>query len=171
MAPVGDQASLAFQARRLYAEELLKGLPALVSAVAAWAVAPERMNALATDPGIVSRLRDTAIAMKRHGVTWRQGMVNALQEALRHGVTPSRSGGLGGTTQKLSLVDDDTIEREILTSRLALAMMDRAGWEFADLRARMVQLERRDELDANDMLRPHVLARIVIRAWSDAGLD
>jgi hypothetical protein len=31
--------------------------------------------------------------------------------------------GTGG----LSLVDDDTIEREILTSRLALAMMDRAS--------------------------------------------
>ena len=38
---------------------------------------------------------------------------------------------------KLSLVDDDTIEHEILSSRLALAMMDRASWEFTDLRSRM----------------------------------
>ena len=62
---------------------------------------------------------------------------------------------------KLSLVDDDTIEHEILSSRLALAMMDRASWEFTDLRSRMNVLEGRDELDPNDILRPHVLARIV----------
>ena len=49
---------------------------------------------------------------------------------------------------KLSLVDDDTIEREILSSRLALAIMDRASWEFTDLRSRVALLEKRDELDA-----------------------
>jgi len=171
MATVGDQASQAFQARRLYTEELLKGLPALVSGVAVWAVAPERMNAMATDPGIVSRLRDTAIALKKHGVAWHQGMVNALQEGLRHGVVPSRSGALGGTNQKLSLVDDETIEREIVTSRLALAIMDRAGSEFNDLRARVALLERREELDPHDLLRTHVLARIVTHAWADAGME
>ena len=32
-------------------------------------------------------------------------------------------------------------------------MMDRASWEFTDLRSRMNMLERREELDANDMLR------------------
>ncbi len=171
MATVGDKASQAYQARRLYTEELLKGLPALVSAVAVWAVAPERMNAMAADPGIVNRLRDTAIALKKHGVNWHQGMVNALQEALRHGVTPSRNGALGGTTQKLSLVDDETIEREIVTSRLALAIMDRAGSEFNDLRARVTLLERREDLDPHDLLRTHVLARIVTHAWTDAGMD
>jgi hypothetical protein len=171
MANVGEKASQAYQARRLYTEELFKGLPALVGAVAAWAVAPERMNAMATDPGVVNRLRDTAIALKKNGVTWHQGMVHALQEGLRHGVTPSRNGALGGAAQKLSLVDDETIEREIVTSRLALAIMDRAGTEFNDLRARVTLLERRDELDPHDLLRTHVLARIVIHAWADAGME
>ena len=66
---------------------------------------------------------------------------------------------------KLSLVDDDTIEHEILSSRLALAMMDRASWEFTDLRSRMNVLEKREELDTNDILRPHVLARVVTNSW------
>jgi hypothetical protein len=44
MATVGDQASLAFEARRLYTEELVKGLPALVGAVQAWTLAPERSS-------------------------------------------------------------------------------------------------------------------------------
>jgi hypothetical protein len=69
----------------------------------------------------------------------------------------------------LSLVDDDTIELEIVTSRLALAIMDRASWEFADLRSRMAHLEGRTELDPHDMLRAHVLARIVFDAWRAPG--
>jgi Protein of unknown function (DUF1631) len=171
MATVGDQASLAYQARRLYTEELVKGLPALVNAVLTWALATERALTSTADMGIVGRLRDTAIALKAHGETWHKGMVGALQEALRHGVASSRTGDLGGQGKKLSLVDDETIEREIVTSRLALAIMDRASWEFNDLRTRVALLERREELDPNDLLRTHVLARIVISAWSHAGLD
>ena len=172
MATVGDQASLAHQARRLYTEELVKGLPPLVTAVVNWAVAPERAAAAAADPGIVGRLRDLAVALKQQGVTWHQGIVAALQEALRHGVPASRAGDFSGApTKKLSLVDDETIEREIITSRLALAIMDRASWEFNDLRTRVALLERREELDPHDLLRTHVLARIVMQAWTETGLD
>ena len=169
METVGDQASLAYQARRLYTEELVKGLPALVNLVGNWAVAPERISAAAIDPGVVGRLRDTAIALKQHGQDWHKGMVAALQDALKHPAA-SRTGDYAGTTRKLSLVDDETIEREIVTSRLALAIMDRANWEFNDLRTRVALLERREELDPHDLLRTHVLARIVTLAWSEAGL-
>jgi hypothetical protein len=171
MATVGDQASLAHQARRLYTEELVKGLPALVTAVVHWAVAPERATGAAAEPGIVARLRDVAVALKSHGVAWHQGIVGAMQEALRQGVPASRSGDFSGPTKKLSLVDDETMDREILTSRLALAIMDKAGTEFNDLRTRVALLERRDELDPHDLLRTHVLARIVMQAWTDAGLE
>jgi len=171
MANVGEQASLAFQARRLYTEELVKGLPGLVNTVAAWAVAPERVATVTTDPGIVGRLRDTSIALKVHSETWLNGMVSALLDALRHGVTVTKAGELGTTAQKLSLVDDETMEREIVTSRLALAIMDRAGSEFSDLRNRVALLENREELDAHDLLRTHVLARIVVLSWAKAGLE
>ena len=67
-------------------------------------------------------------------------------------------------------MDDDTIEREILSSRLALSMAERAATEFGDLRGRIATLERRDELDASDLLRPHVLARLVLDSWRQATL-
>ena len=89
---------------------------------------------------------------------------------MRHGVAASRTGDPGSSKQKLSLVDDETIEREIVTSRLALAIMDRANWEFNDLRTRVALLERREELDPHDLLRTHVLARIVVEAWAAAGM-
>ena len=172
MATIGEAAGLAYQARRLYSEELVKGLPPLVNGVAAWASSHDRSTNSGGDAAQLQRLRDLATELRQRGVVWHQGMVAALQEAMRLGGHPagadSRLGG--GTTRKLSLVDDETIEREITSSRLALAIMDKAGTEFNDLRARIALLEKRDELDAHDPLRSHVLARIVIEAWSEAGL-
>lgn len=171
MATVGDQASLAYQARRIYTELLVQGLPAAADATLAWAVAPERSTAQASDPGLAVRLRDAAAALKQHGVTWRNGVAAGLLEVLKHGVQATRTADLaGGNTHKLSLVDDETIEREIVTSRLALAIMDRASWEFNDLRTRVALLERREELDPHDPLRTHVVARMVTLAWAQAGL-
>lgn len=172
MATVGDQASLAYQARRIYTELLVQGLPAAADATLAWAVAPERSTAQASDPGLAVRLREAAAALKQHGVTWRNGVAAGLLEVLKHGVQATRTADLaGGNTQKLSLVDDETIEREIVTSRLALAIMDRASWEFNDLRTRVALLERREELDPHDPLRTHVVARMVTLAWAQAGLS
>lgn len=172
MATIGESAGLAYQARRVYTEELVKGLPLLVNTVAHWAVAPERATTPGIDPATLMRLRDLAADLKRNGVAWHQGMVAALQHALHHGAGSAVGGDTLTHTQarKLSLVDDETIEREITSSRLALAIMDRAGSEFNDLRARVALLERREELDPNDLLRTHVLARFVIDAWAEAGL-
>src|SRR6187431_2289557 len=49
--------------------------------------------------------------------------------------------------------------------------MDRASWEFSDLRTRVALLERREELDPHDLLRTHVLARMVMQAWAEASLE
>jgi hypothetical protein len=75
-------------------------------------------------------------------------------------------GGVGS----LSLVADDTIEREIDASRLALALDADSLWQFTDLRTRMLSLERRNELAAHDLLRANVVARLWVEAWSAAGL-
>ncbi|HET9976645.1 MAG TPA: DUF1631 family protein [Burkholderiaceae bacterium] len=175
MATLGDKAGLPYQARRIYTEELVKGLPALVSAVMHWANAPDR--ATSVEPAQLTRLRDAAADLKARGVAWHQGLVASLQTALQFGgATLTVSGALGGSggghaaASKLSLVDDATIEREITASRLALAITDRANWEFTDLRMRVALLERREELDANDLLRAHVLARLAVDAWTQAGL-
>lgn len=171
MANVGDAASLAYQARRVYTEELVKGLPALINFVHNWASSPERSTATTTDSWQLQRIRDLVADLRQRGSGWHQGMVAALQDALHLGVAPPSTGSARpGEKKSLSLVDDVTIEREITSSRLALAISDRAGNEFNDLRARVALLERREELDANDLLRAHVLARVVVDSWSAAGL-
>jgi antitoxin component of MazEF toxin-antitoxin module len=159
---------LASQARRLYSEQVVKGLTPLVQA------ALDGARALFDKPSehaVLQRRRDLVHGLTGAAQGWHKGMVGGLRHVLLNGVSASRAVELpqaGAAT--LSLVDDDTIELEIVTSRLALAIMDRASWEFADLRSRIAHLERRAELDPHDMLRAHVLARIVFDAWRAAGL-
>lgn len=171
MASTADALALAAQARRSYVERLLSGVPGVVQAAEEGA----RLLAMQTaEHGLQYKRRDVAVDLRKAAPVWINGIVTALRSALGNGlVVNSRPGDLDpgtGRSGGMSLVDDDTIEVEILSSRLALAMMDRASWEFTDLRSRMSSLERRDELDTHDVLRPHVLARIVTTTWRAAGL-
>ncbi len=161
--------SLSGQARRLYIEELVKGLVSVVQA------AMDSARTLLDKPSehaTFQRRRDLLQGLMGGAQTWHRGIVGGLRQVLQNGVSASRLGDLPppGSRDALTLVPDDTIELEIVTSRLALAIMDRASWEFADLRSRIAHLERRAELDPHDMLRAHVLARIVFDAWRSAGL-
>ncbi|MDE2612795.1 MAG: DUF1631 family protein [Burkholderiales bacterium] len=159
--------SLAAQARRRYTEELVKGLVGVVQTTL------DGARVLADKPAeaaVFARRRDIHQALHAGAQAWHRGIVGGLRHALASGSPATRSDLPPGHKETLSLVPDDTIELEIVTSRLALAIMDRASWEFADLRSRVAHLEGRSELDAHDMLRAHVLARIVFDAWRLAGL-
>ncbi len=175
MASSASPDSIAGQARRLYTEELVKGLTGVVQNII------DATGALLDKPSehvVFQRRRDLAQGLRKGAQAWHRGIVTSLRQVLAHGVSASRTGdtppgesGRAMGRNALTLVPDDTIELEIVTSRLALAVMDRASWEFADLRSRVAHLEGRTELDPHDMLRAHVLARIAFDAWRAAGLD
>jgi Protein of unknown function (DUF1631) len=175
MANHADSTALAALARRFYVEGLLKGLPNVVQAIDS--AAREQLSKVAEN-ALVMRRRDAVEDLARASPFWLQAATGMLRGALLTGVIsasrpsdlPPPSGRSATSDPGLSLVDNDTIETEILSSRLALAMMDKASWEFTDLRSRMTTLEGRDELASNDVLRPHVLARIVTSAWRTSGL-
>jgi hypothetical protein len=170
MATAAESAQIASQARRLYVDQLLKGLPILVARVSNGA---RELLDKPAEYATGQRRRDLVQALIKHAGAWHGALASGLRHVLQHGVTASQPSDLPppGAAGGLSLVDNDVIEREILTSRLALAIMDRAGWEFTDLRSRMAMLERRGELDTHDMLRAHILARVVLDAWRSAGLS
>ena len=170
MATSAAPLQIATQARRVYVEGLVRNLAALVQA------AIEGTRALMDKPAehtVFMRRRDLFQELQKGAQAWHRGMVNGLRQALGQGLSASRPGDLPrpGSSAALTLVDDDTIELEIVTSRLALAIMDRASWEFADLRSRVATLEGRTELEASDLLRAHVLAKVVFDAWRAAGIS
>ena len=170
MATAVESTQIAGQARLLYLEQLLKGLPGLVSRVGH--AARELQNKPA-EYAVAQSRRDLVQGLMRGAASWQTEMAAKLRHVMQDGGAQAMPVELPpiGHDDKLSLVDNDVIEREILTSRLALAMMDRAGWEFSDLRSRMAMLERRGELDTHDSLRAHVLARVVLDAWRSARLS
>ncbi|MDQ6681199.1 MAG: DUF1631 domain-containing protein, partial [Pseudomonadota bacterium] len=145
-----NPSALARQARRWYAERLLQGMPGVVQAVDLGA---RVLAGAVAEPMVALRRREAVPDLQNGAPIWLRGMSSLLRGAVQSGAVPtSGSADLQGASTrqaKLSLVDDDTIEHEILSSRLALAMMDRSSWEFTDLRARMNSLEGRDELEAN----------------------
>jgi hypothetical protein len=166
-----NPAALAQQARRAYAERLLVGLPAVVQTVEHGA---HVLAETVAEPAIALKRRELVPDLHKAAPLWLRAMNHQLRGAVQSGLlsasSPADLPPPSSRMAKLTLVDDDTIEHEILSSRLALAMMDRASWEFTDLRARMNSLEGREELDPNDVLRPHVLARLVTTSWLSAGL-
>ncbi|MGY0201781.1 DUF1631 family protein [Leptothrix sp. BB-3] len=171
MAPAIHSPALASQARRFYFELLLRELPRAIKAV--HQAAREQMSQSGS-PELLSRRRDLVLDLPRLAPRWHQVMV----QSLRNAVTPPPPGTPRSMTthnatkaSELALVDDDTIELEIVASRMALAIMDKVSWEFSDLRYRMSALERREELDAGDILRPNVVARAAIDGWRAAGLS
>ncbi|MEW6703411.1 MAG: DUF1631 family protein [Pseudomonadota bacterium] len=173
MATSAASLTLATQARRNYTEELVEGLVEVQRAVAG--AARELLNK-PSEHATAQRRRDVADEVQRHIGAWQQAAVQALRKALNEGLSAVKPGDLPRPAERqllgdLSLVDDDTIEREILSSRLSLAIMDRASWEFSDLRSRISVLERREELEPHDMLRSHVVAKLLVDAWRAAGLS
>ena len=169
MAKATDTAQIASQARQRYIDELLRGLPGLIAQLVASA------RDLLDKPAVyltAQRRRDLVQGLMKLSGGWQNAVSTGLRHVLQHGTTAvpmsERPPTLG---DPLSLVDNDTIEREILTSRLALAIMDRAGWEFTDLRSRVAMLEHRAEIDAHDMLRAYILARVVLDGWRSVGLS
>jgi hypothetical protein len=161
--------ALAAQARRRYTEELVKGLVGVVQS------ALDATRSLIEKPAehaLFQRRRELFQTMNAGAQGWHRTIVSGLRQALAQGLGATRGADLPPSSkEQFSLVSDDAIELEIVTSRLALAIMDRASWEFADLRSRVAHLEGRAELDAQDLLRAHVLARIVFDAWRIAGLS
>ena len=164
--------ALAQQARRSYVEGLLSGLPNVVQAIDKGA---RILVSQVVEPMIAMKRRELVPELQKATPYWLQGMTSMLRGARQSGlVSATHPGDLpprSSRSVKLSLVDDDTIEHEIVSSKLALSMMDRSSWEFTDLRSRMNSLEGRDELDTNDVLRPHVFARIITASWRAAGLN
>ena len=160
---------IATQARRAYVEIVLNALPALQETIDAGA---RVLLGKVAEPGLVIQRRNAVEQLKSKGMAWRHAMEKGLRAAQARGKLdferPSQFVSAG--TSEFTLVEDSTIEGEIVSSRLSLAIMDRASWEFSDLRSRMATLEGSDELDPQDILRPHVLARATTSAWNGAGL-
>jgi hypothetical protein len=173
--------SLAAQVRQVFARQLEAALPALGDKVL---VAATHLLAKPADVPL-GQQRSDAVRLLTSGLpTWLEHLRDDLRNTMEFGAATRFARGLplpekvnsldrmaGKVDTDFTLVDDSTIEYEILSSRLALAVMDRVSWEFNDLRSRVLMLERRAELDERDLLLVHVVARMIVQAWKACGFS
>jgi hypothetical protein len=141
--------------------------------------AQRQLDLPAASRAVVEERRDMAQALARHLEDWQRLAADRLLRRMAGPLAPAVGGPAAGPAcvspsvegeLTLSLVDDETIEREILASRLGAAVADITSWELLDLRARIAHLERVAALDDADVLMPPALGRLFTEAWRDAGL-
>jgi len=162
---------LARKARLTFADQLAEAGPRLLEAVTE---AARLQLDKPAERAVVQQRRDNVQALVEHGGEWIQCQAQMLRDGAELNDRQSTiSGQLLGSLQatvQLTLVDDETVQRDIYTSRLTQAIVDEAVWEVNDLGTRVAALDNLPELHDADIFRPQQLAKVFVRAFLAAGL-
>src|SRR5215203_546943 len=94
------------------------------------------LNDQAGSPKEMQDRRDAWLAFQKGGSAWTKGTSSAWTKAQSASTTSSHS-KLFANSGKFELMGNDVMEDKILSSRLALRLLDFASWELNDLRLRM----------------------------------
>lgn len=108
--------------------------------------------------------RDALVDFESKSPMWLKGTSKAWRDAM----IPPTETGLVRLAASLELIGDEVVERKILSSRLALAIIEKASWELNDLRVRIGHLEGSEDFANNDVLRPEALAQLLVEQWDQA---
>lgn len=111
--------------------------------------------------------RDAMLDFDRQRGAW----VAGTQKAWRSAVVPATATGRARLESlTFELIGDDVVENKILSSRLAMAIQEKATWELNDLRMRIQHLEGQEEMANEDVLRPEALSQLLLEQWTANGL-
>lgn len=151
---------LADQARALFTAQATRALPVLAQRIG------EKLAELAQQAGNARQMqdwRDAALIYHSNSAAWLKGSIDAFSRVL-----PSEAPAAVAASSdfgKLELVGNEVVENGILSSRLALRLLDFSSWELNDLRLRMQSLEGVSGLSKHDLFRPEVLAQRLVAQW------
>lgn len=156
---------LARQARERFLAHIEGVLPELAEAIRG--ALAEQMDAATSSRDMHAR-RDALIEFEKVSARWAEATTRAWRRAL---VPPTATGRSRLQLASLELIGDDVVENKILSSRLAMAMSEKAVWDINDLRLRVTHLEGGEELASEDVLRPEALAQLMVEQWTAAKLS
>jgi Protein of unknown function (DUF1631) len=158
--------SLAKQARELFVVHVGRALPEMVKAC------DTRLTSILDQAGSARDMqarRDAWTAFQKHQTTW----LNQSRKALQRTLLPrtSSTGQPISLSGALELVAEGAIDDQIMASRLAMRVLEKASTELNELRLRVQHLEKRQELSRGDVLLPDVTARILVDQWLEAEMS
>lgn len=158
-------APLARQARERFLAHMEGVLPDLADAIRA--ALAEQMDAAKSSRDMHAR-RDALVEFEKASARWAEATTRAWRRAL---VPATATGRSRMQMASLELIGDDVVENKILSSRLAMAMSEKAVWDINDLRLRVTHLEGGEELASEDVLRPEAVAQLMVEQWMAAKLS
>ncbi|WP_218509562.1 DUF1631 family protein [Variovorax sp. dw_308] len=132
----------------------------------------ERLTSLSQAVGNAREMqehRDDFLTFRTKESNWVSLAQDSWRKALAQVATST--GNSHNSLSSLELIGDEVVENNILSSRLALVIQDKASFELNDLRLRIQYLEGTTELDSKDVLRPESLAKMLVEQWLAAGLS
>ncbi len=159
-----NHAAIARQARAVFVEQSVKLLTELSTAIGTRLSTLFEQSANARE---AQDRRDAMIAYNQGQVKWLEGTDRAWKSASQVDLatTSTRLPALN-----LELIGNEVVESKILSSRLAMRILDKSSWEFNDLQVRVRMLDGKEELDKGDILRPESFAQTLLEQWLAAGL-
>jgi Protein of unknown function (DUF1631) len=113
--------------------------------------------------------RDVVLAYRTARPIWLEGTLQAWKQRLRE--MDEREEAPDQDTLGLALVGTDEAENRVTASRLVLVIADAVQSEFDDLRVRVRLLEKTDDLEERDVLRPEVLVLPLVEQWLLSGMN
>jgi hypothetical protein len=153
-------APLARQARERFVTHMHGMLPELTEAVRT--ALGEQMNTAQSSRDMQQR-RDALVEFEQAAPKWIEAVARAWRRAL---VPPTATARVRMELSSLELIGDDVVENKILSSRLAMAVQEKAVWELNDLKLRITHLEGGEELATEDVLRPEALSQMLVEQWA-----
>ncbi|MGJ7534939.1 MULTISPECIES: DUF1631 family protein [unclassified Variovorax] len=131
----------------------------------------DRLTSLSSEAGTARAMqenRDDFVAFQGQATQWVTLAQTGWRKALGAG---SGSPSTLPSALRLELIGDEVVESNILSSRLAQLIHDKASFELSDLRLRIQHLEGTTELDSKDVLKPETLAKLLVEQWLAVGLS
>lgn len=160
------------QARLFFAEQFVKDTQALLDAAVDSA---RKLVELTAERSLAQARRDMFQDIQRNARSWPAQLGEDLRERVSAGDSLSSTAtalvSSLAVRVDLSLVDDETVDRDIIMSRLSLALQDVTTWEYTDLRARLVKVSQREDLDDADVFKAQNIARLLVKSWMAVGLS
>ncbi|HYE39270.1 MAG TPA: DUF1631 family protein, partial [Ramlibacter sp.] len=156
---------LARQAREQFVAHMAGVLPAVVEAVRN---ALNEQMAQSRSSRDMQQKRDALVDFEQNASKWAEAAGQAWRRAV---VPPTATARVRMELSSLELIGDDVVENKILSSRLAMAVQEKAVWDLNDLKLRITHLEGGEELATEDVLRPEALAQVLVEQWSVSGLS
>ncbi len=162
--PPASPVPLARQVREQFVAYVEGVLPALSDAIRIKLI--ELVDAGTSTRDVQDR-RDAVLEFERQRAQWVRATAKAWQDAVN---PPTATARVRLGAMNLELIGDDVVEKKILSSRLALAVREKASWDLNDLKVRMQHLEDTDDVASQDILQPEAVAQLLIEQWTAAEL-